>query len=261
MNALSTNKKVVVEAFSECVLRNFVDTFTCAPWPVARRPTQYFYLFTQQFTLPTSRTPDITAALSAAYWQKPFPNQLFRNRRNSPKSQQKAQTVITHATFGFNFLGCALPSIARHSSRHLGPPFVYQNIKLRADVEVVNIENPVPQPSPSLASLAFSICKIATFCISCNLFTTEHASIAGYWLGLKSVVIGENVFKYQLSTPKHGRYGLLRQLASKNMLNPSVTWRDVFLSVSPVLILTCCAVCWQNMINQEQSQWMASHCR
>ena len=41
--------------------------------------------------------------LSISYWQKPFPNQLFRNRANKPKSQQKAQTVVTHATFGFNF--------------------------------------------------------------------------------------------------------------------------------------------------------------
>ena len=178
---------MVVEAFSECVLRNLVDTFTAVTRGPALGPTQYFYLFTQHFTLPTSRGV-ITASLSAAYWQKPFPNQLFRNRRNSPKSQQKAQTVITHATFGFNFLGCALPSIARHSSRHQAAAIClseYQTPSRWWGRKYREYSAPAP------ASLAFSICKIATFCISCNLFTTEHAAL----LGLKCVVIGENVFK------------------------------------------------------------------
>ena len=173
-------------------------------WPVTRGPalgpTQYFYLFTQHFTLPTSRGV-ITASLSAAYWQKPFPNQLFRNRRNSPKSQQKAQTVITHATFGFNFLGCALPSIARHSSRHQAAAIClseyqtpsrwwgrkYREYSVPALARPLNMQN----------------CHILYFV---QPFHYGACSIAGYWLGLKCVVIGENVFKYLKSTPKHGRY-------------------------------------------------------
>ena len=166
---------MVVEAFSECVLRNLVDTFTAVtrdPWPRAGPHPVFLFVYP---TLHTSHQPrEITASLSAAYWQKPFPNQLFRNRRNSPKSQQKAQTVITHATFGFNFLGCALPSIARHSSRHQAAAIClseYQTPSRWWGRKYREYSAPAP------ASLAFSICKIATFCISCNLFTTEHAGL------------------------------------------------------------------------------------
>ena len=160
-------------------------------WPVTRGPalgpTQYFYLFTQHFTLPTSRGV-ITASLSAAYWQKPFPNQLFRNRRNSPKSQQKAQTVITHATFGFNFLGCALPSIARHSSRHQAAAICLSEYQTPSrwwgrKYREYSVPAPASPSSPSqYAKLPHSVFR-ATF----SLRSMQHCRLlagvemCGYW--------------------------------------------------------------------------------